>query len=153
MADNQADNQGNWTVTFYRGLKTLVDTSFPKRCPKCGASFTNADDFLKRTKPVRNLKLQETSGLFALDPEADTGVGLFRNCVCGTTLMADFRTRRDNSPEGARRREQFDNLLNMLIEKGVDHATARTELLNVLGGRESRIVDTIIGRDRLPSPT
>ncbi len=150
MASNELSRHGEWTRSFYQGLRTLVDTAFPKRCPKCGLTFASADDFLRETVPVRNIKLQETSGLFALDPDAvDGGVGVFRNCTCGTTLMADFKTRRDNSADGIRRRQQFETLLDMLTAKNIDRAIARTELLKVLAGQSSRIVDEVIDADQL----
>ncbi|MCK9987662.1 MAG: hypothetical protein AzoDbin1_04134, partial [Azoarcus sp.] len=37
-------------------------------------------------------------------------VELFRNCVCGSTLMDCFRDRRDTSEAGLRRRARFGEL-------------------------------------------
>jgi len=146
---DESQQQG-WATTFYQDLTSLVNHSFPKKCPSCGTEYRDADAFLAKTHPVRNLRLQETSGLFELHPDKDSGVGLFRNCRCGSTLMADFQSRRDSSPEGKRRREQFNHLLEMLTDKGIKDTTARTELLKVLRGESSDIIQHLIDEKDLP---
>jgi len=154
MADhdeNHDEKQGTWLETFYNGLKTLVDTTFPKICTKCGRTYASQEAFLKETMPVRDLTFEDKSGLFALEGgAADTTIGVFRNCVCGTTLMADFQDRRNASDVGQQRREQFDKLLAMLTEHGLHPKDARDELLSVLRGQHSSIIEEILGDVELP---
>ncbi len=106
------NDQHAWLETFYKDLQTLVDTTFPKRCSKCGKTYGTKQEFLRETIPVKDLSLEDKSGLFALEGgDAETTIGVFRNCECGTTLMADFQDRRDNSEAGQQRRDQFAKLL------------------------------------------
>ena len=142
----ETDQNRLWVETFYRGLRELVDSTFPKQCTKCGRVFDTKEQFLAETEPVKDITLQDRSGLFSLEGgPVETSVGLFRNCVCGTTLMADFQDRRDKSAEGARRREQFSSLMDMLSDKGMPLYTARMELLRVLGGGGSDAIEKLIG--------
>jgi hypothetical protein len=146
-----AKNAGSWLETFYQDLQTLVDTTFPKICPKCERTFASQEEFLRETIPVRDITLTDNSGLFALEGgDAPTTVGVFRNCECGTTLMADFMDRRDNSDKGQGRRDQFDNLHAMLTDHGVAPIDARNELLSVLHGQRSKIIDDLLGDIKLP---
>lgn len=56
-------------------------------------------------------------------------VGLFRNCVCGTTILAFCHDRRDLSEAGNRRRELFGELLDRLVETGLSAQDARHKIL------------------------
>ncbi|MBT3193616.1 MAG: oxidoreductase [Verrucomicrobia bacterium] len=148
---SSANAQHSWLETFYKDLQTLVDTTFPKKCTKCGLTFASQEDFLKNTIPVRDLQLEDKSGLFALEGgDEETTVGVFRNCKCGTTLMADFQNRRDITEVGLRRRKQFSDLLQMLTEHGVDAQAGRSELLRILRGERSAIIEDLLGDIELP---
>lgn len=92
------------------------------------------------TMPVRNASMQQGSGLAALDPDNDASVSVFRNCTCGSTLMVDFQSRRDNSARGSQRRQLFDRMLVRLRQRGLSHDLARTELLRLLNGQPSAII-------------
>ena len=145
--------QRTWLETFYKGLQTLVDSTFPKTCPKCSRTYTSKEEFLRETVPVKDISLEDKSGLFALEAftaEDSTTIGVFRNCECGTTLMADFQDRRDNSEAGQQRREQFDKLMKMLTEHGMERGLARHELLEVLHGKHSDVIDDLLGDVTLP---
>ena len=148
--DNSKE-QNNWLETFYNGLQELVDSTFPKTCNKCGKTYAAKQDFLNETIPVRDISLEDKSGLFAIEGgDMDTVIGVFRNCKCGTTLMADFQDRRDNSEAGQSRRNQFDNLLETLIDHGMEYDDARRELLNILHGKHSKAIEDILGNIDLP---
>jgi len=67
-------------------------------------------------------------------------VEAFRNCPCGSTLMDFFTDRRDMSEKGLRRRERFGELLDYLVENGMERAAARAELLKVLKGGSSAVL-------------
>lgn len=144
MSD-QTNEAHEWVRIFYRDLKDLVDTTFPKTCTKCGTTYETNEAFLTRTIPVKDITLADRSGLFSLEGgPIKTAVGLFRNCTCGTTLMADFQDRRDNSESGQARRQRFAALMDKLQEKGVGATDARRELHNVLSGESSSLIDELL---------
>jgi len=143
--NEQPQANRDWIEVFYRGLQELVNSSFPKTCPKCGRVFPTTAAFLADTTPVRNIKQEDRSGLFCIDDSrVGTAVGLFRNCTCGTTIMADFRDRRDNSPDGRLRRQRFDALMELLTGKGLSIPDARRELRKVLQGKPSTLIENLI---------
>ncbi len=142
--------QHDWLETFYKGLQTLVDSTFPKKCNKCGKVYENEQEFLAETMPVKDISLEDKSGLFSLEGGGmDASIGVFRNCKCGTTLMADFHDRRDSSSVGQKRRDEFKKLLDALVEHGVEHDIARSELLKVLRGEPSEIIKEMLGKIKL----
>lgn len=119
---------------LYAGLRALAADTFPKTCPCCGRSFATAEDFLYRG----TCRVPLHSGLRAARDEAERPVvELFRNCPCGSTLLATFRERRDLSPAGRRRRARFGRLLAVLERAGIDRDSARRELLALLHGGRS----------------
>ncbi|AMV73324.1 hypothetical protein JCM30471_17260 [Desulfuromonas carbonis] len=121
---------------LYAGLQSLSSSAFPKRCRRCGREFRSVEDFLLQTEGLEN-----STGLKATaDDQEQTLVELFRNCPCGSTLMEIFSDRRDMSPAGIERRENFGRLMTMLIADGMAAATARGELLKVLHGGDSPIL-------------
>ena len=127
-----------WITEFYQNLKTLVDTAFPKKCSKCGKIYPDSHAFLTETTPVKDHNLSDNSGLFSLDGVGNVAaIGVFRNCICGTTLLVDFHDRRDLTDQGNERRTRFDQLLQSLCEHGVEEEEGRAELRKVLRGQES----------------
>lgn len=129
---------------LYSGLQELAASAFPKRCPACGRSYRDAADYVAQTLHVAN----GSSGLKqAVDDDGQVIVELFRNCVCGSTLMDSFRNRRDCSEAGQRRRTRFAEVLATLVARGIERSQARTELLKVLRGEPSPILKA---RPRLP---
>lgn len=122
---------------FYKDLRTLAESAYPKRCANCGRIYETADEFLAQTQLIA----PEHSGLkSSTDDDGITIVEVFRNCVCGSTLMDFFSDRRDLSSTGHSCREKFSKLLESLVIQGLDHAVARTELLKVLHGETSEIL-------------
>lgn len=130
---------------LYSGLEFLVKSTFPKECRTCGRVYATADEFLKETRSIEG-----SSGLKAsFDQDDSTLVELFRNCVCGSTLMEVCRDRRDTSEAGLRRRQKFGELIEILINKGIERDAARIELLKFMHGQESGIVKAMLQKDRL----
>lgn len=128
-------------LAFYRGLTALAEGTFPKRCFTCGRVYESVDDFLRQTGTVNGGR----SGLKAVsDDDQHTVVELFRNCVCGSTLMDVFNDRRDLSPQGLHRRRQFDGLLDVLEARGIERGLARHELLRVLRGEHSDLLSALL---------
>ena len=123
-----------------RGLKALVETTFPKRCRCCGRSFADVADYVAQTNAMPN----GAEGLKqSLGDEGEIVVDLFRNCPCGSTLMDTFNDRRDSSPKGEARRRRFDELMAYLVERGLEAKVARHELLEVMHGKSSEILTKI----------
>jgi hypothetical protein len=126
---------------FFAGLRELAESAFPKRCPSCGRVYETAAAFIAETRPVQ----ADRSGLKeSVDDEGAPLVELYRNCVCGSTLMDYFSDRRDLSAAGLARRRKFDALLEYLVEQGLERETARGELLKVLRGEKSGILRTVV---------
>ena len=115
--------------SLYQGLRAIWDTEFPKSCPKCGRVYYSFEEYLVDTLP-----LQSSSGLMGYNI-GDPGqqVGLFRNCDCGTTIMAFCHDRRDLSEAGLKRRRLFGELMDRLVvDGGISAQEAREKLLAAL---------------------
>lgn len=130
-----------WQKELYQGLQALADSSFPKECNNCGQVYETAEEFIRQTK-----KLQpDTSGLKqSLDDDDSVIVELYRNCECGSTLLDFFTDRRDTSPQGLERRRKFGELLDKLVESGLSEIIARVELIKVLRGEVSDILQDMV---------
>jgi len=114
--------------SFYRGLRSIWNTEFPKKCPKCGRVYESFDEYLMDT-----VALPQSSGLMGYETdEPGQQVGLFRNCPCGTTILAFCHDRRDMSAAGDQRRAMFGELLDRLVETGLAAHVARERLLVAL---------------------
>jgi hypothetical protein len=125
---------------IYAGLRQLAESTFPKRCRNCGRTYRDVEEFVASTKPVA----PDHSGLKqSEDDDHHAIVELFRNCVCGSTLMDCFDDRRDLSSAGALRRQHFQKLLDQLATYGIERNVARSELLKVMRGQASEILRNI----------
>ncbi|MDX1754624.1 MAG: hypothetical protein R3175_01025 [Marinobacter sp.] len=124
---------------LYEGLQALSDGTFPKKCNNCGRWFDSAETFIAQSESVSS-----GSGLKkSLDDDDQPVVMLFRNCVCGSTLMDFFADRRSTTASGARRRAQFDELLQVLQRRGLTSAEARTELRRLMKGQASARLESL----------
>ena len=91
---------------------TALQYKFPKKCQCCGRVYETAEEFLSQTRALTSGK---SSLKESFDDDDQAIVAVFRNCVCGSTLMDEFHSRRDQSPEGLRRREEYAK--KMLADK------------------------------------
>ena len=124
---------------LYNGLQFMRASAFPKKCPTCGKVYETADDFFIQTQSLRG-----RSGLkHSIDDDDKSLVELFRNCICGSTMMEECRDRRDTSEMGLRRREKFGQLLELLKNSGMDAKIGREELLRVMRGENSEILHNL----------
>ncbi len=124
---------------LYDGLQFMRASAFPKKCPTCGRIYDSAEDFFTQTESLRG-----KSGLKqSIDDDDQALVEIFRNCICGSTMMEECRDRRDTSEFGLRRREKFGQLLELLKSSGIDSVVARQELLNVMHGKNSEIIQSL----------
>jgi hypothetical protein len=125
---------------LFANLRALGESTFPKRCRNCGRSYATAVEFTAATSALS----PDRSGLKqSHDEDGKAIVELFRNCVCGSTLMDGFHNRRDSSPAGLRRRQRFDELLRLMQERGIDGAVASRELLKLMRGQKSELMGLI----------
>jgi hypothetical protein len=126
--------------TLFANLQALVESTFPKRCRNCGRSYATAAEFTAATSALS----PDRSGLKqTYDEDGKPIVELFRNCVCGSTLMDGFHNRRDSSPAGCKRRQRFDELLRLIQARGIDSAVGRRELLKLMRGQKSELIGLI----------
>jgi hypothetical protein len=128
---------------LFAGLQELSAGAFPKICPNCGRTYENLAQFLELTVPSGRM-----SGLkSALDDDDRPVVELFRNCVCGSTLMDFCRSRRDESADGLRRRATFSRMLDRLVRRGVSRDAAHAELLKLTRGEHSELINRLLQAD------
>lgn len=119
---------------FYVGLKALAASAFPKHCRNCGRIYHTADQFISESRALR-------AGVTGLKQSFDdndmTIVEVYRNCLCGSTLMDIFTDRRDSSEQGHQRRELFNTARSYLMGRGMSPEEARLCLLRLLRGEAS----------------
>lgn len=121
--------------TLFRGLSALYNSSFPKKCPNCQHIYHSAEEYVESTQEIRG-----KSGLKASEDDDGTPiVELFRNCHCGSTLLDFFQDRRDTSEQ----RELFGQLLDQIFETGIERNTARNELLKIMNGQKSELLEEL----------
>lgn len=124
--------------SLFDGLRALVESTFPKRCNACGRHFETPHQFLNETQQIR----EGISGLKqSYDDNDITIVEVYRNCPCGSTLMDFFTDRRDLSESGLKRRDLFGDILNQFVDAGMSPAVARDELLTLLRGEKSFLME------------
>lgn len=124
-----------WQKEVYHGLKSCLDSSFPKRCHCCGKIYASLEDFIHSTQPL------DASGLREFEnADGEAIVGLFRNCTCKSTLVALCENRRDSSPEGKARRRKFDLLLERFMDRGLGKEETREALRRLLHGQDAPLL-------------
>jgi hypothetical protein len=123
---------------IYAGLRQLADSAFPKRCAACGREYRNAAEFLAATEPVRT----NSSGLKqSRDDDGHEIVELFRNCVCGSTLLESYKNRRDLTDAGIMRRKRFQDMVGKLVATGCPSEIAYSELLKFVRGQPNDLLN------------
>lgn len=123
---------------FYAGLRQLADSAFPKRCTLCGREYRDSAEFLAATLPLRT----NSSGLKqSHDDDGQAIVELFRNCVCGSTLLESYWNRRDLSEAGTKRRKRFQDMVDKLVAAGCPAEMAHKELLKFVRGQPSDLLN------------
>ena len=124
-------------ASLYAGLQEVAAGAFPKECRMCGRRYESVHDYITQTQRVGN----GSSGLKqSRDDDGHVIVDLFRNCVCGSTLLNSFGDRRDTSEAGLKRRARFAELVERLVAQGLAPDVAHDELLKVLRGEKSAIL-------------
>ncbi len=120
-------------TTLFDELLALESCAFPKKCQTCGRTYQCVEEFTSKTHAING-----KSGLKAAeDDNGSTVLELFRNCICGSTLLDFFADRRDLSEQGTKRRQIFEKILTHLTNQGLDRSKARLELKLYLKTRKS----------------
>jgi len=125
----------------FNGLSVIIESAFPKKCALCGKTYLTAEQFLIET---HNMPNGRSSLKEALEDDGTSIVEVFRNCACGSTLMDEFSSRRDDSSSGNERRAKFDKLLILIQHHDVPVELARTEIRNLFKGQKSKTMDSIL---------
>jgi len=121
---------------LFRGLRALQEAMFPKRCSSCGRVYKTLDDFLDQTQD-----LDGSSGVVAMRGHRRSfTIGVFRNCVCRSTLLVPCKDRRGRTPHQLKRRRIFGRLLDTLEKTGWKRSEARQELAKLMRGEKSKIM-------------
>lgn len=126
---------------YLDGLTAYIESSFPKTCAVCGATYQTATQFLAETDNMPNGR---SSLKEALEDDGTTIVEVFRNCACGSTLMDEFNSRRDSSDLSQERRTKFDQLLIILQKQHIPIEVARVEILKSFNGEKSETLDCLL---------
>ena len=122
---------------LYAGLRELADSAFPVRCGNCGREYRNSSEFLAATQPVR----ANASGLKqSRNDDGQMIVDLFRNCVCGSTLLESFGNRRELGEDGVKRRMRFQDMVDKLVAMGYTEEVIRGELLKLMRGQPNEVI-------------
>ncbi len=104
------DSRGEDDQSFAQ-LHCLAHITFPKQCNNCGLDYHTADFFLLATHCIG----PDVTGLKqGCSADGSPIIELFRNCTCGSNLMAEFKCRRDHSASGIKRRGFFGEVLSPL---------------------------------------
>ena len=93
---------------------------FPKTC-SCGRRYETFADFVAATEGLGN------SGE-TLRADGQNLTNIFRNCICGSTLLVFIQEKRDESPAGLLRRMRYGERLKFLAQQGLSHQEARKVL-------------------------
>lgn len=125
---------------LYYMLKTLSESSFPKKCASCGSVFNTPEEFFART-----IQIGKSTGVKqALDDNGQTILEFFRNCPCGSTLMEEFQNRRNQSETGKIKRDEFDKILEILMNNGIPKDRGRLEILRYIRGESGTVIDGLL---------
>lgn len=123
----------------FDGLQALSDSAFPKQCASCGKQYAGLEQLVAETRP------QQGSGLKESYVDLSATVEIECQCSCGAVLTETLNDRRSYDGVGSQRRGLFDRLLSLLTEGGMPVKMAKTELLKVMKGQPSELLN----RDQL----
>ncbi len=122
---------------LFSGLKALAETAFPKHCNTCGKVYESVEQYTRETVDINGKK-----GLKAVEDEGINFLEVYRNCICGSTLMDVFQDRRDMTEKGLKRRNGFEKVLQYIISQNIEKEVARNELLKVLRNQKSEFLES-----------
>ncbi len=104
---------------------------FPKVCPSCGTKFLSSDDFFEKTE-------DSSSEVLEFVADKPIRINLKSRCLsCGHIFSFEIDERRDMSKKGLYIRNKFGEILEMLVEDGMDRGEARKEVLKMFFEHET----------------
>ncbi|MEH6650956.1 MAG: hypothetical protein V7707_13090 [Motiliproteus sp.] len=121
----------------FSDLQSLSNSAFPKHCDSCNKQYDTLEQLIAETT-------QQGSGLKEVAGETPQ-VEVERVCSCNAFLVETFNDRRSSGATGDQRRMLFDRLFGLLTEGGMPERMAKKELLKVMKGQPSNLLD----RDQL----
>lgn len=119
----------------FAGLQALSKSAFPKQCASCGKQYASLEQLVTETRA------QQGSGLKESRADLSATVEIECQCSCGAVLREAFNDRRNYDGVGGQRRGLFDRLLGLLTEGGMPVKMAKKELLKVMKGQPSELLD------------
>lgn len=117
----------------FTDLQSLSNSAFPKHCDRCDKQYDSLEQLISETT-------QHGSGLKEVIGEARE-VKVERICCCSAVLIEKFNDRRSYGSTGDQRRMLFDRLFGLLTEGGMPERMAKKELLKVMKGQPSNLLD------------
>ena len=118
-------------------IQQLAYLFFPKYCSSCGKFFVDVEAYKSFTGFSEDYSEQSDGQKTG----APYKICLYDHCVCGKKLSDTFSTKKDLTPAGVKRRSAFGEVMVLLSYAGLQIETARTELLNVMRGKGSVILN------------
>lgn len=132
--------------SFVMGLTAFTENSFPKKCERCSKIYVTRKDLLRETGYASNSHQNEPSTK-ANSTKANSksqdlphDIEMCCNCSCGAKLVCvpiAFRTPFNTERS---RREKFGVMLESLVKHGIEEKTARAELITLLSGKPSKLI-------------
>lgn len=127
--------------SFVMGLTAFTENSFPKKCESCNKIYVTRKDLLRETGYASDSHQDEPSTKTNSNTQdLPHDIEMCCNCSCGAKLVCvpiAFRTPFNTERS---RREKFGVMLKSLIKHGIEEETARAELITLLSGKPSKLI-------------
>lgn len=130
-------DQMEYLKKYRLAMIDLLESIFPHDCEHCGKTYHTYRDLINNTRSVEDAGTVKSE----TRDEGKRMVRIYRVCNCRQPLHIEVENRRDMSPEGINRRDKFGQVLKVLTAAGIAENDARDELLKVLHGERSEILD------------
>lgn len=123
--------------------RSLLDlcANFPERCPACGEVHQTLLNHHKAKQPEHPFEIP-APGSKSEKHAFETSI----KCGCGHETRVLTQERRDNSEAGKKQRKQFDEMLAILLARGIKKSQAKDELRKNIRGENSELVNRIFSR-------
>jgi hypothetical protein len=118
--------------SFIMGLTAFTENSFPKKCEQCSKIYVTRKDLLRETSSGFNGHTNASNEAHDID--------MGSNCSCGSKLVSVPIAFRTSFTTERSRREKFGVMLESLVKHGIEVKTARAELIMLLSGKPSKLI-------------
>jgi hypothetical protein len=117
-------------------IQDLAYLFFPKYCSACGKFFADVEIYAE----MAEIEISKADAVFNTGGGCHT-ITLYSHCPCGEKLSDTFSSRKDLTRTGEKRRAAFQDVMVRIYHMGVTMAASRTELLGLMRGIESHILN------------